>query len=263
MLADAMDTDPELQNAFFGSLRLALYGGAGLPQALYDRFQKLAIEVTGKKVFFTTGYGATETSSGCMAIYFESEEVGIGLPMPGLTIKLVPENDRYEVRMYGIMVTPGYVDQDSSDLFDDEGFLKIGDYATFIEHNDISRGLKFAGRLAEEFKLANGTWVSGGTLKAELIQTLSPLISDAVICGLNAEYLAVLVWLNRATAERYFERNLPTTPEDLARDKELRSWIVEAVEEYNERSPGSSTRIKRIGFLMAMKSQTRELLISQ
>jgi feruloyl-CoA synthase len=250
MLADAMDTDPELQNAFFGSLRLALYGGAGLPQALYDRFQKLAIEVTGKKVFFTTGYGATETSSGCMAIYFESEEVGIGLPMPGLTIKLVPENDRYEVRMHGIMVTPGYVGQDSSDLFDDEGFLKIGDYATFIEHNDISRGLKFAGRLAEEFKLANGTWVSGGTLKAGLIQTLSPLISDAVICGLNAEYLAALVWLNRAAAERYFERNLPDTSEDLACDMELRSWVVETLGEYNERNPGSSTRIKRIGFLI-------------
>jgi len=250
MLADAMEADPELQYAFFDSLRLALYGGAGLPQALYDRFQKLAVEVTGKRIFFTTGYGATETSSGCMAIYFDSEEVGIGLPMPGLTIKLVPENDRYEVRMHGTMITPGYVGQDSSDLFDDDGFLKIGDYAAFIKHNDISRGLKFAGRLAEEFKLANGTWVSGGILRAGLIQTLSPLISDAVICGLNAEYIAVLVWLNRATAERYFKRSLPGTSEDLACDMELRSWIVQTLGEYNERNPGSSTRIKRIGFLI-------------
>ena len=250
MLVEAMETDPELKYAFFSSLRLALYGGAGLPQALYDRFQKLAIEVTGKRIFFTTGYGATETSSGCMAIYFNSEEVGIGLPMPGLTIKLVPENDRYEVRMLGTMVTPGYVGHDSSDLFDDEGFLKIGDYAVFIKRNDISRGLKFAGRLAEEFKLANGTWVSGGTLRALLIQTLSPLISDTVICGVNAEYLAVLVWLNRGTAERYFKRSLPTTSEDLACDMELRSWIVEKLGEYNDRNPSSSRRIKRIGFLI-------------
>ena len=250
MLADAMESDPELQHAFFGSLRLALYGGAGLPQALYDRLQKLAVEVTGKRVFFTTGYGATETSSGCMAIYFDSEEVGIGLPMPGLTIKLVPAEDRYEVRMQGPMMTPGYVGKDSGDLFDDEGFLKIGDYAQFIEPGDISRGLKFAGRLAEEFKLANGTWVSGGTLRAGLVQALSPLISDAVICGLNAEYLAALVWLNRAAAERHFDRELPSAADALANDPELRSHISNLIGEYNRRNPGSSTRIQRIAFLI-------------
>lgn len=250
MLTDEMESDRELQYAFFGSLRLALYGGAGLPQALYDRFQKLAIEVTGKKVFFTTGYGATETSSGCMAIYFDSQEVGIGLPMPGLTIKLVPVNDRYEVRMRGTMMTPGYVGKDSSDLFDNEGFLKIGDYASFIKKDDISRGLKFAGRLAEEFKLANGTWVSGGTLRAEIVQTLSPLISDAVVCGINAEYLAVLVWLNRVTAERYFGRNLPNTAQGLTNDIELRSHVIDTLNEYNKRNPGTSRKIMRLGFLI-------------
>jgi feruloyl-CoA synthase len=249
MLADAMESDPELQHAFFGSLHLALYGGAGLPQALYDRLQKLAIEVTGRRVFFTTGYGATETSSGCMAIYFDSEEVGIGLPMPGLTIKLIPAEDRYEVRMQGPMMTAGYVGKKSSDLFDDEGFLRIGDYAQFIEPDDISRGLKFAGRLAEEFKLANGTWVSGGALRAGLVQTLSPLISDAVICGINAEYLAALVWLNRAAAERHFDRELPTAADALANDPELRSHISNVIGENNRRNPGSSTRIQRIAFL--------------
>ena len=90
MLADALEKDAELRQRFFGSVRLALYGGAGLPQALYDRFQQLAVETVGERIFFTTGYGATETSSGCMAIYFPTEEVGIGLPMPGLTLKLVP-----------------------------------------------------------------------------------------------------------------------------------------------------------------------------
>jgi feruloyl-CoA synthase len=147
------------------------------------------------------------------------------------------------------MMTPGYVGTDSDDLFDDEGFLKIGDYAQFIEPGDISRGLKFAGRLAEEFKLANGTWVSGGTLRAALVQALSPLISDAVICGLNSEYLAALVWLNRAAAERYFERKLPTAADALANDPELRSHINNVIGEYNRCNPGSSTRIQRIAFL--------------
>ena len=166
MLADALEKDAELRSRFFSKLQLALYGGAGLPQALYDRFQQLAIDTTGEKVFFTTGYGATETSSGCMAIYFHTEEVGIGLPMPGLTLKMVPVDERYELRMKGPMITRGYVGDTPAELFDDEGYLKIGDCAEFIVPGDISGGLRFAGRLAEEFKLANGTWVSGGALRA-------------------------------------------------------------------------------------------------
>ncbi len=249
MLADEMDRDPELKQSFFKTLRLALYGGAGLPQALYDRLQSYAVEVTGKRVFFTTGYGATETSSGCMAIYFDSEEVGIGLPMPGLTIKLVPAGSRYEVRMLGPMITPGYVGTDSPEMFDDEGFLRIGDYAQFIEPGDISKGLKFAGRLAEEFKLANGTWVSGGTVRAAIVQSLAPVISDALVCGLNEEYLGALLWLNRAAAERHFDRELPTTAEELAKHGQLRAYVEEKLGAYNADHPGSSTRIRRVAFL--------------
>ena len=156
MLADALERDSELRTRFFGNLRLALYGGAGLPQPLYDRFQRLAVETVGKRIFFTTGYGATETASGCMAIYFPTEEVGIGLPMPGLTMKLVPNADRYEVRLKGPMITPGYLnaDDERDRMFDDEGFYRTGDAAVFNDPQDLGKGLKFAGRLSEEFKLA-------------------------------------------------------------------------------------------------------------
>lgn len=250
MLADAMDADPELRRAFFRKLRLALYGGAGLPQSLYDRLQTMAIEETGKRVFFTTGYGATETSSGCMAIYFDSEEVGVGLPMPGLTIKLIPSDDRYEIRMQGPMMTPGYIGQSVDGLYDDEGFLRIGDYVDFIIPGDITRGLKFAGRLAEEFKLANGTWVSGGRLRAQIVQSLSPLISDALICGLNDEYVGALIWLNRAAAERSLDKKLPATVEGLAIDEDLRNIIHERLGQHNQNNPGSSTRLARVAFLL-------------
>lgn len=250
MLADAMDKDPELRRTFFSKLRLALYGGAGLPQSLYDRLQTMAVEETGKRVFFTTGYGATETSSGCMVIYFDSEEVGVGLPMPGLTIKLIPSDDRYEIRMRGTMMTPGYIGQTADDLYDDDGFLRIGDYVDFIVPGDIGRGLKFAGRLAEEFKLANGTWVSGGRLRAQLIQSLSPFISDALICGLNEDYVGALMWLNRAAAERTLEKTLPMTVEGLAHDEELRRIVQDRLAQHNQQNPGSSTRLARVAFLI-------------
>ena len=250
MLADALEEDADLRRTFFSKLRLALYGGAGLPQALYDRLQRLAVEETGKRIFFTTGYGATETSSGCMAIYFHTEEVGIGLPMPGLTVKLVPSDDRYEVRFRGPMMTPGYVGGANDGLYDDEGYLKIGDYAQFIEAGNIQCGLKFAGRVAEEFKLATGTWVAGGALRARLVHALSPFVSDAVICAPDADYLGALLWLNRDAAERALGYALPQTPTDLANDPGLRGTISNALITHNREHPGSSTCIQRVAFLV-------------
>lgn len=251
MLADALERDGELRERFFSKLRLALYGGAGLPQALYDRLQELAVRTTGKRVFFTTGYGATETASGCMAIYFDSEEVGIGLPMPGLTIKLVPQEDRYEIRMKGPMITPGYLHlpEKNAEVFDAEGYFVIGDAAQFNEPGDIGRGLKFAGRLAEEFKLANGTWVSAGNLRAAVVQACSPLVSDALVCGLNRDYVAVLAWPNPAGLEQVLGGPPPAGARALAAEPAIREHLDRALGVHNAANPGSSTRIRRIAFL--------------
>lgn len=250
MLADAMDEDLDLRRIFFSKLRLALYGGAGLSQGLYDRLQSMAIEETNKRVFFTTGYGATETSSGCMAIYFESEEVGIGLPMPGLTIKLIPTDGRYEIRMKGPMMTPGYIGHLVEGLYDEESFLRVGDYVDFIVPGNIHRGLKFAGRVAEEFKLSTGTWVSGGHLRAQLVQVLWPIVSDALICGINDDYVGALMWLNRSAAEKVIGTPLPITAEGLANMPELRGIIHRTLSNHNTNNPGVSTRFARVTFLM-------------
>lgn len=250
MLADALERDSTLRKVFFSKLRLALYGGAGLPQALYDRFQRLAVQTIGKRIFFTTGYGATETSSGCLAIYFHTEEVGIGLPMPGLQVKLVPLEDRFEVRMKGQMITPGYlhVQAKPGEMFDEEGFFKIGDAAQFCEPGDIQQGLKFAGRLAEEFKLANGTWVSAGNLRAAVVEACSPLISDAVICGLNREYVAVLAWPNPNAVTQLLGEEPGEVQAWLSRPA-LREKITDALNAHNVAFPGSSTRIRRLALL--------------
>jgi len=211
MLAEALEKDAELRSRFFGSVRLALYGGAGLPQALYDRFQQLAVESVGERIFFTTGYGATETSSGCMAIYFPTEEVGIGLPMPGLTLKLVPNGSRYEVRLRGPMITPGYLGNAEANhgIFDDEGFYRTGDAAQFHDPQDVGKGLKFAGRLSEEFKLGTGTWVQAGRLRAEFLEAFAPLVSDVLVCGENRERVAMLVWPRPGTDAATLATELP------------------------------------------------------
>ena len=203
MLVDHLERDADFRQRFFSQLRLCLYGGAGLSQALYDRFQRLAVDTVGERIFFTTGYGATETASGCMSIYFPTEEVGIGLPMPGIELKLVPQDARYEIRIRGQLTTPGYLDKPelNREIFDDEGFYRTGDTAQFHDPQDVQKGLKFAGRLAEDFKLATGTWITAGRLRAELLEATAPLLADVVVCGENRDYVALLAWARIAGAD--------------------------------------------------------------
>lgn len=251
MLADALERDGELREKFFGRLRLALYGGAGLPQALYDRLQELAVATTGRRVFFTSGYGATETTSGCLAIYFHSEEVGIGLPLPGTTVKLVPRDERYEIRLNGPMIMPGYLGmpEKTKESFDEEGYFRTGDAAELIDPDDIGRGLRFAGRLAEEFKLATGTWVSAGHLRTEVLQACSPMVGDALVCGADRDYLAVLAWPSRDGIERALGREPPADAAGLAADEEIGEAIRRGLAAHNRAKPGASTRIRRFAFL--------------
>ncbi len=196
MLVDAMEKDAQLRARFFAKMRLMLYGGAGLPQPVYDRLQELAIAETGHRVHMTTGYGMTETVSGCMAIHFPATRVGIGLPAPGLALKLVPCDGRYEVRLAGPNVMKGYLDdpEKTAAAFDEDGFYRTGDVAVFHDETDPGEGLAFAGRLAEEFKLANGNWVYGGAVREKLLKACDGLIAELVLADDGRPYLAMLAW---------------------------------------------------------------------
>lgn len=196
MLVDAMDGDTVLRDTFFKKMRLMLYGGAGLPQHVYDRLQQHAVAATGHRIHMTTGYGMTETCSGCCAIHFETDQVGIGLPGPGVEMKLIPTGDRYEVRLRGPMLMKGYLDEPdkTAAAFDEEGYYRTGDMAVFHDRADPGQGLAFAGRLAEEFKLLNGTWVYGGQLRAQLLAVLADDIAELVLADDNRPYLGLLVW---------------------------------------------------------------------
>ncbi|GAA4002711.1 AMP-binding protein [Sphingomonas humi] len=233
MLVDAMDRDPVLRDTFFAKMRLMLYGGAGLPQPVYDRLQQHAVAATGHRVHMTTGYGMTETVSGCCAIHFETDKVGIGLPGPGVDIKLVPNGARYEVRLKGPMLMSGYLDEPekTAAVFDEEGYYRTGDMAVFHDEAHPEQGLAFAGRMAEEFKLTNGTWVYGGQLREALLKALSPLVNEIVLADDNRPFLGLLVW-PKADA-----------PADLL------DQLVERLRTFNAGQQGGSATIRRVAVM--------------
>ncbi|WP_309644070.1 AMP-binding protein, partial [Phenylobacterium sp.] len=226
MLVEALEKDPVLRATFFKKMRLMLYGGAGLSQAVHDRLQAAAVAETGCRIMMTSGYGMTETVSAFMVIHFETDKVGIGLPAPGTTLKLAPSGDRYEVRARGPNVTLGYLDEPekTAAAFDEEGFYRTGDLAVFHDPADPTRGLAFAGRAAEEFKLSSGTWVYGGALRDGLIKALSPLVLDLVLCDDGRPYLGLMLW--------------PTTGADPAE-------IARRLAAFNLDQRGGAARVKR------------------
>lgn len=205
MLADALEADDELRLAFFSRLRRMNYAGASLPQEVWNRMQALAVRTLGHQIAFGAGYGTTETGPGISITHWPSEGGGeIGLPLPGLTVKLVPFEDRYEVRARGPNVTPGYLHRPdlTAAAFDEENFYRVGDLVQFANPERPEDGLRFAGRLSENFKLSNGSWVATGDLRLALVEACQPLLTDLVIAGPDRDDIRLLVWVHPAERQR-------------------------------------------------------------
>jgi feruloyl-CoA synthase len=261
VLIDALEADEVLRKNFFRKLRMVLYGAAGLPQTVLDRFQKMAVEEAGHRIFMTTGYGSTESASGCMAICFHTDKVGIGLPMPGLEVKLVPQGDRFEVRLRGDNVMPGYLGnpEATAKAFDEEGFYRTGDAARFHDDSDVGQGLYFAGRLAEEFKLGTGSWVYAGQVRGGLIEALSPAITDLLLCGIGRDSIAALGVPSLAGLQAIADSSTGAVAE-LIEHPTVRTFLQQALQKYNEKHPASSTRIRRFAFMRELPQAARHEL---
>ncbi len=248
MLADAMERDDALRDKFFAKLRYMGYGGATLSDDLYERMQALAIKSTGNRMPLTTMYGATETQ-GITVVHWITERVGlIGLPLPGITLKLVPNGQKLEVRVKGPTVTPGYLNRPdlTEAAFDEEGFYKLGDAAKFVDPMEPAKGLIFDGRVTEDFKLSSGTWVSVGTLRADIVAAVSPLIQDCVIAGLDKEYISVLAWPNLGVAREICADPELKTPDELVRSSGVVEFVRERLAKHNKGAGGSSGRVGRL-----------------
>ncbi len=209
-LATAMEADSRLRDHFFSRVQCFMYAGAGLSQAVWNRIDALAVAARGTKVPMITGLGMTETAPSCMFAVGPNVRSGhIGLPCPGVGVKLVPNAEgsgKTEVRFRGPNVMPGYwrAPQQSAEAFDEEGYYRTGDAVAWVDPADPQKGLAFDGRIAEDFKLSSGTFVSVGPLRAAVIAAGEPLVQDAVVAGINRDDLGLLIFPRVDEARRLF-----------------------------------------------------------
>jgi feruloyl-CoA synthase len=240
--------DTALREKFFGRLHAMFFSGAALSAHIWNSLDELSVQATGARVPMLTGLGATETAPFFMSVNPRTSRSGhVGLPVPGNDAKLVPNNGKLEVRAKGPNVTPGYWRQPelTKAAFDEEGFYKFGDGLKQADPQNIDAGFDFDGRIAEDFKLASGTWVSVGPLRARFIAACAPLVRDVVIAGLNHDEISALIVLDLDGC-RLINATLPF--DDIAAtaaDPLVRDAFRERFAAFLAGSTGSSTRITR------------------
>ncbi|MBR1125793.1 feruloyl-CoA synthase [Bradyrhizobium lablabi] len=240
--------DNALRAKFFGRLHAMFFSGAALSPYIWNSLDELAVAETGFRVPMLTGLGATETSPFFMSVRPDTSRSGhVGLPVSGNDAKLLPNNGKIEVRARGPNVTPGYWRQPelTAAAFDEEGFYKFGDALKPANPDDFDAGFDFDGRIAEDFKLASGTWVSVGPLRARFVAACAPLVRDVVIAGINRDELSALVVLDldgcRLVNPALASDNIGTA----AADPQVRAAFRERFAKFLATATGSSTRITR------------------
>ncbi|WP_061029518.1 AMP-binding protein [Bradyrhizobium sp. CCH5-F6] len=241
LLCDAIENDPDLGAGVFGRMDRLSYAGAAISKGTLEKLYRLTFAATGRRIPVMSGYGTTETAPTICSTHWATDQPGeIGLPAPGLQLKLIPVSDTYEVRVKGPNVTPGYLAQPdlTKSAFDEEGFYRIGDTVSFLNPEKPELGLRFTGRISENFKLANGTWVSIGNMRASILAATRGVLLDIVVAGENREACALLCWLNPTEAARIAKSS--TT--DLTCDPLVVQFLRDRFQEYNT-TVGSSERI--------------------
>ena len=241
--------DAELRKIFFSKLKVLWFAGAALSQSVFDEMQELAEKTIGERVMFLTGLGSTETAPMALGrMWMSRDSTNMGLPAPGVELKLVPNGGKLEARLKGPNITPGYWRQPelTAKAFDEEGFYKLGDAVKFEDPNDPGLGLLFDGRVAEDFKLSSGTWVSVGPLRARFLGHLEPYIRDVVIAGADQDEIAVLIF-PAIEACRALAPDLPAdaSPETLLADPRVMKEFRDRMNSFAKSATGGSTRICR------------------
>jgi feruloyl-CoA synthase len=253
LLVDALRAEPELATHFFSRIKCLFYSGAGLSPHLWEALQEIAIATTGERIVMLTSLGSTETAPAALAAPWFAPGPGyVGVPVPGVEAKLVPVDGKLELRLRGPNITPGYFRnaERTAEAFDDEGFYCIGDALRFVDETQPDEGFFFDGRIAEDFKLATGTWVSVGPLRARLIARFDGLLTDAVVSGPNRDEIAVLGFpdMGRARAVAT-DVAANASPADVLESAALRAHIAATLGALAAESTGSATRVARLVLL--------------
>ena len=247
-IANAMKTDDALRRNLLSRVRMFFYAGAALAQPVWDALHESQEREIGERIVMGTGLGMTESSPFAIFITNPNVKAGyLGVPTPGLELKLVPMQGKTEVRYKGPNITPGYWrnEEATTECFDEEGFFCTGDAVQWIDENDVHQGLRFDGRIAEDFKLATGTFVSVGPLRGKIIAAGAPYVQDAVITGINLKEVGALVFPTAAV------RKLAGLPDGAPLKQVVESAAVQAhfqnvVNDLAASGTGSANRIARL-----------------
>jgi feruloyl-CoA synthase len=240
--------DDKLRTQFFSDLKMLFYAGAGMAQHVWDDLEELSVETVGKKIMIGTGLGCTES---CPSALFASRPGGyaglLGVPVPGLELKLVPCEGKLEARYRGKNIFPGYWRQPelTAAAFDDEGFYCTGDALKFADERNVENGMIFNGRLAEDFKLNTGTWVNVSIIKAHLIAEGNGMIQDAVITGHDNEFVGAIVFPEINYCRNKFGLGSNVSLKEIATHPQVLNALANVLNRLAEKSSGSSTFIKR------------------
>lgn len=250
-LVPHLRADAALRAKFFSGVKLLWYAGAGISRHTWNELDAMAIETTGERITMLTGLGSTETAPFAMAADQTMVDAGmVGLPARGCEFKLVPVEGKYEARVRGPNITPGYWRQPqlTAAAFDADGFYCFGDALRFADAADVSKGFYFDGRLAEAFKLSTGTWVAVGPLRAAIINHCAPYVQDVVVAGLDRDDIAVMIFPN-IDACRKLIGNPQASLAEIAVNDAVRQRLAALLTEFSRAATGSSNRVMRATIL--------------
>ena len=252
-LLPALRADRELRENFFSRLKLLFYAGAGLSQPVWDAYRELARETCGERVVMVTGLGSTETAPMAIQTTWETDRAGvIGIPIPGVEMKLVPQESKLEARVRGPNITPGYWRQPelTRKAFDEDGFYKFGDAVRYVDPSDVNKGFLFDGRFSEDFKLATGTWVSVGPLRARILSFFVPFVRDVVITGHDRDDVGMMIFADVEACcalcpAGSLRSGTGSRASDILRHEAVRERFRHLLAAFAAEATGSSNRVSR------------------
>lgn len=250
-IAVAMKTDDVLRKNLLSRVKFFFYAGAALAQPIWDNLHSIQEAEIGERIVMGTGLGMTESAPFGIFVTSHNIKAGyLGVPTPGLELKLVPINGKTEVRYRGPNITPGYWrnNEATDESFDEEGFFKTGDAVLWIDQNDLQQGLRFDGRIAEDFKLATGTFVSVGPMRAKLIAAGAPYVQDVVLTGINLKEVGALVFTTPAVRKLVaFSAN--ASLRDVLESPPVQAHFKQVLQQLAQTSTGSASCIARMHLL--------------
>jgi len=251
MLLDALRSDEALRQRFFSELDLVFYAGASLPEDVWQGFEQMALDVKGSIPLMTSSWGLTETAPACLLQHEPISHSGIvGVPLNDVTVKLIPDDEmRCEVRVKGPNIMTGYFEdpEKTAECFDEEGYFITGDAMRFVDPEDPNKGLRFDGRISEDFKLLTGTWVRAAALRLELLACLAPLAADVVITGHDRGEIGVLVFPNMEALDS--AGHAVSDADGALSGESLAAEVMRRLGERAKVASGSSTRVGRALFM--------------